>query len=133
MPKCIICDKEFQSKRSDARTCSDACRQKLKRKLEQIAANNLPENKARILKERDTVVLITAKQPMTPEETYDGGRGKTFAQLAIEAGLPVQVGDDIIHKPKWKIPAPKPKMPEGLSYLQQLKWKADQTQSPKNQ
>ena len=31
MNKCIVCNKEFEGKRVDARFCSDACRKKLSR------------------------------------------------------------------------------------------------------
>lgn len=32
MPKCIVCEKDFEAKRSDAKLCSPVCRQKAARK-----------------------------------------------------------------------------------------------------
>jgi hypothetical protein len=50
---------------------------------------------------------------------YAAREKKEPAQQSIAPG-PL---DPMPEKPKWKIRDPKPKMPEGLTYLQQLAWK----------
>ena len=41
--KCIVCGKEFEAKRADAKTCSDACRQKLNRVTDNLVTDNVTD------------------------------------------------------------------------------------------
>src|SRR5690349_15334125 len=95
MKECLQCKKEFKPKRERAKFCSDLCRatfhQNLKTAKSQVTDdkevaklytelmkivknNNKPENKARILAERNEVKEKPddkAKRPLSPKEAVN--------------------------------------------------------------
>lgn len=116
MVKCKECETEFEPKNKKGVFCSDKCRQKDYRKsmakLAKIARDSmvqLPKDFV-ALKNVHTVTVDEVgvedfkkiwkptKNKKADSGAYDGFKGKSFTEEASDAGLRVQVGDDVIQK-----------------------------------
>ena len=68
--ECPVCKKEFDEKtgRRPKKFCSDACKVKFWNAFKKVRDNGTPENKKRILEEREKVSVKNFSQPDTPKD-----------------------------------------------------------------
>ena len=85
--KCEMCDKDFESKRSDAKTCSPACQKRLQRqnKLREEAMSNPPEIKA-VVRDLPPVEVVEDKVPKV--NSVVNFNGETISPIWEADGLP---------------------------------------------
>ena len=100
--KCSVCGKEFESKRSDALTCSPAC----KKKLQRLKGTNKGDN---LKGTNDTLKKVSVTNPLKritrpPDKVYDGYYQSEYKNLIEELIIkPIsQLRDEGYYIPSWK-------------------------------
>lgn len=111
MVNCKECKVDFEPKNKKGVFCSNKCRQKDYRKSMAKLAKMARENWVTvkdihtITAEGDNKVYFkkiwkSSKNKKEDNSPYDGFKGKSFTQEAYDAGLQVQIGDDVFQKEK---------------------------------
>jgi len=92
--ECQVCKKDFNEKtgRRPKKFCSDECKVKFWNAKKRVAVNNKPENKKRILEERNTVLVKNFNQPEPPSNFSIDTRPKNLMEL--KAMCPHKEGTD---------------------------------------
>ena len=99
--KCSVCGKEFESKRSTAKFCSDKCKKRSQRGLagqnEEVSGTN------------DTLKEVSGTNPLKritrpPDKVYDGYYQSEYKNLIEELIIkPIsQLRDEGYYIPSWK-------------------------------
>jgi hypothetical protein len=103
---CLYCGEKMESETAKKKFCSDKCRVYFGRELKaKIAENNKPENKARILEERNTIKSTIPEPFKINPETQNGWDKKENYKIIIP-----------------KETKQKKEMPSGLDKLGILRW-----------